>query len=59
MVTLAKLPAADLKVFQLAQADHQFLAEHGREAGWQPSEREHYEALMNNIHQRYQGRRTA
>lgn len=50
MVTLAKLPAADLKVFQLAQADQRFLAEHGREAGWQPSEREHYEALMGSIH---------
>jgi len=50
MVTLTKLPAADLEVFQLAQADHRFLAEHGREAGWQPCEREHYEALMDVIH---------
>lgn len=59
MVTLTRLPAADATEWQLAQADARFLAEHGPERGWQPCQRELYEAAIAAIHARHAKRVTA
>lgn len=53
MLLLAKLPTPDVVEFQLADADARFHAEHGPERGWQPTEHEHYMAVIADVHKRF------
>lgn len=59
MVTLSKLPAADLEELQLIQLNAEFCLYYGPEQAWVPFQWEQYADAKAAIHKRYAKRRTS